>query len=243
VNTQRTFAAYALAAIFAANDLRAGESKPADANIMPLIVIGDVPLSDAIRNIARQMNLNFILDPCVPGASPPAAGRKVREPGVNIRLENQTVEYALNLILKNHGLTLISNPVTTVARIVPIDHHIKPVPATEVGSDTNAVPVITLDNVTLSQAIEHLTKSWGLNAVFDSTFLKSPYGRDTAQLYVRWTNITPRQALAALLDNYDLAMIENPTNTSAFVITLKASNDPAAHGKEQPRKKRGLSLF
>jgi hypothetical protein len=240
VNTKHTLAAYARTALFTVIGLPAAESKPAEADIMPLIVIGDVPLSDAIRNIARQMNLNFILDPCVPGASPHAAGGKVREPGVNIRLENQTVEYALNLILKNHGLTLISNPVTTVARIVPIDHHIKPVRASEVGSDTNAVPIINLDNVTLPQAIEALTKSFGLNVVFDFTFLNSQYGRDTAQLYIRWTNITPDQALAALLDNYDLAMIKNPANASAFIITLKGQ-EPYAHGKT--KKKRSFNFF
>src|SRR5437879_2702402 len=37
--------------------------------VLPLIVIEEVPLPDAIRNLARQMNLNYILDPRVPGSN------------------------------------------------------------------------------------------------------------------------------------------------------------------------------
>jgi len=37
-------------------------------SVVPLIVIDNVPLPDAIRNLARQFDLNYILDPRVPGS-------------------------------------------------------------------------------------------------------------------------------------------------------------------------------
>src|SRR5205814_674243 len=36
--------------------------------VVPLIVIDDVPLNDAIRNLARQSNLNFQFDPRITAA-------------------------------------------------------------------------------------------------------------------------------------------------------------------------------
>ena len=37
--------------------------------MVPLIVIEDVPLTDAIRNLARQSNLNFQFDPRLTGGT------------------------------------------------------------------------------------------------------------------------------------------------------------------------------
>ena len=241
MNKTSLFLVYALTAILAATDVRAGEAKPTADEVVPLIVIDEVPLYDAIRNVARQMDLNWILDPCAPGPGP-GAGKKGRPygPDVSIRLEQKTVQYAFDLLLKKYGLTVITNPVTTVARVVPIGHRVKPVSASQLGADTNGIlPVVTLEGVTLVRAVEALTKAANLKVAFDPTFTKSEFGRDTAELSIRWTHITARQALAALLDNYDFSMVEDPANAS--VLILKVPQDPDPHGK--PKKKGLLSLF
>jgi len=38
--------------------------------VIPLIVMDDVPLTDAIKNLARQAGLNYILDPKVAFGQP-----------------------------------------------------------------------------------------------------------------------------------------------------------------------------
>src|SRR5688500_4828417 len=54
---------------------------PGPGDIVPLIVIDEVPLTDAIRNLARQSNLNFQFDPKITSSN---------QPYVIIRLETVT---------------------------------------------------------------------------------------------------------------------------------------------------------
>jgi type II secretory pathway component GspD/PulD (secretin) len=75
---------------------------------VPLIVIDDVPLTDAIRNLARQSNLNFQFDPRVTASN---------QPNVSIRFENVSAQEALNAVLENYGLALIKEPKSKIARV------------------------------------------------------------------------------------------------------------------------------
>jgi type IV pilus assembly protein PilQ len=81
---------------------------PAPGEVVPLIVIDEVPLTDAIRNLARQSNLNFQFDPKITGSN---------QPNVSIRFENVTAQEALLAVLENHNLTLIKEPKQKIARI------------------------------------------------------------------------------------------------------------------------------
>jgi len=81
-------------------------AKPDEA--VPLIVIDDVPLTDAIRNLARQSNINFQFDPRVTSSN---------QPNVSIRFENVSAQEALNAVLDNYNLTLIKEPKAKIARI------------------------------------------------------------------------------------------------------------------------------
>jgi len=76
--------------------------------VVPLIVIDDVPLTDAIRNLARQSGLNFQFDPRVTSSN---------QPNVSIRFENVTAQEALNAVLENYNLTLIKEPKAKIARV------------------------------------------------------------------------------------------------------------------------------
>ena len=75
---------------------------------VPLIVIDDVPLTDAIRNLARQSNLNFQFDPRVTSSN---------QPNVSIRFENVSAQEALSAVLDNYNLTLIKEPKSKIARV------------------------------------------------------------------------------------------------------------------------------
>src|SRR5687767_9295601 len=111
------------AAIFAQNNAQdKPASKPADKpadkpatdaaapgdEVVPLIVIDEVPLTDAIRNLARQSNLNFQFDPRVTSSN---------QPTVSIRFENVTAAEALTAVLENYNLQLVRDPRTRIARI------------------------------------------------------------------------------------------------------------------------------
>ncbi|MFM1768585.1 MAG: hypothetical protein RJA22_1114 [Verrucomicrobiota bacterium] len=75
---------------------------------VPLIVIDDVPLTDAIRNLARQSNLNFQFDPRI-GSS--------NQPNVSLRFENVTATEALQAVLENYGLALVKDTKSRIARV------------------------------------------------------------------------------------------------------------------------------
>jgi len=105
-----------------ANNTSTTPAQPAGAEaapeVVPLIVIEDVPLTDAIRNLARQSNLNFQFDPRLTGGTD---GKATNQPNVSIRFENVTAQEALNAVLENYNLMLIKDPKSKIARITVRD--------------------------------------------------------------------------------------------------------------------------
>ncbi|HWH71697.1 MAG TPA: hypothetical protein VNT26_20150 [Candidatus Sulfotelmatobacter sp.] len=89
--------------------------------IIPLIVMDDVPLTDAIKNLTRQAGLNYMLDPKVTFGQPGADGRPAPQPVVSIRWENVTAEQALTALLNNYNLQLTEDPKSKIARITVKD--------------------------------------------------------------------------------------------------------------------------
>lgn len=79
---------------------------------VPLIVIEDVPLPDAIRNLARQSGLNFQFDPRITATN---------QPSISIRFENVSPMEALLAVLDNYDLQLVRDPRFKIARITPKD--------------------------------------------------------------------------------------------------------------------------
>ncbi len=75
---------------------------------VPLIVIDEVPLTDAIRNLARQSNLNIQFDPRITSTN---------QPNVSIRFENVTAQEALTAVLENYNLAMVKDPKAKIARI------------------------------------------------------------------------------------------------------------------------------
>lgn len=103
----------------------------------------------------------------------------------------------------------------------------------EAAPDTNEAPAvirdITMDDVLLTDAIKNFARQAGINIMLDP---KIPYGQPgpdgkpmpQPSVSIRWENVTAEQALYALLNNYNLQLIEDP-KTHIGRITVK---DPAA---------------
>jgi hypothetical protein len=186
--------------------------------LVPLIVIEDVPLIDAIKNLARQMEMNFILDPRVPGSGF-GVGRRAPQPTVSMRWEDVTAGAALADILRSNRLVMVTNPATSVARIAPVRRAIKPVAASQVGNATNAViPLLVMDDISLSEAIRKLADAAQLTVSLDPKVRTSPLFDTEGVVSFRWQKITARQALVALLDNHDLLLVEEPATASARIV-------------------------
>ncbi|PYJ06321.1 MAG: hypothetical protein DME25_06950, partial [Verrucomicrobia bacterium] len=98
-----------------------GTNAPAQPGaVIPLIVMDDVPLTDAIKNLARQAGLNHMLDPKI-GFGQPGPDGKVLNPSVSIRWENVTAEQALGALLKTYNLQMVEDPKTKIALITVKD--------------------------------------------------------------------------------------------------------------------------
>ena len=77
----------------------------------------EVPLTDAIKNLARQENLKYVLDAAVPYGQSDEYGSPVLQPSVSVRWTNVTAHQALMTLLNNYNLQLVPNPKSHIARI------------------------------------------------------------------------------------------------------------------------------
>lgn len=89
--------------------------------VIPLIVMDDVPLTDAIRNLARQAGINYMLDPKIGYGQPGPDGKTTPQPMVALRWEKVTAQQALKALLVNYSLQLSEDPATKIARITVKD--------------------------------------------------------------------------------------------------------------------------
>lgn len=112
--------------------------------VIPIIVMDDAKLTDAIRNLARMAGLNYMLDPRIGFGQLDASGKMVAEPTVSIRWENITAEQALTALLNNYNLQLVEDPKSKIARVTVRDPAAPPPLVTKIiqlkyASPTNVV--------------------------------------------------------------------------------------------------------
>ena len=69
------------------------------------------------------------------------------------------------------------------------------------------LPLIQLDNVPLPDALRQVARQGKMDVILDPRVFEAPY-RDI-KVSVRWENVTAREGLIALVDNYDLAIVES----------------------------------
>jgi type II secretory pathway component GspD/PulD (secretin) len=93
----------------------------APGTLIPLIVMDEVPLTDAIKNLARQAGLNYMLDPKIPYGATGPDGKPIPQPLVSLRWENITPDQALAAVLNNYNLQLVEDPKTRTVRVTVRD--------------------------------------------------------------------------------------------------------------------------
>ena len=79
--------------------------------VIPLIAMDSVPLSDALKCLARQIDLSYSLDPKVTRRRP--------EPQLTFKWTNLTGKAALGAILKTYDLQFVPDSQTGIGRITP----------------------------------------------------------------------------------------------------------------------------
>jgi len=93
----------------------AGGDSPSDPSpafqIIPLIMMDQVPLADAIRNLARQEGMNYLIDPAT------QLGMGEPQPTVSFHWENLTAHRALRALLSNYNLQIARGARDGIARI------------------------------------------------------------------------------------------------------------------------------
>ncbi len=112
----------------------------AGAAVIPLISMDDALLTDAIKNLARQANLNYMLDPKISFGQPGPDGKPAPQPTVSVRWENITAAQALNALLGNYNLQLVEDPKTKIARVTTQDPAAPPALLTKIVKLNYASP-------------------------------------------------------------------------------------------------------
>jgi hypothetical protein len=82
-----------------------------------------------------------------------------------------------------------------------------PAPGSAVPQD-EVIPLIEMENVRLPDALRQMARKARLNVILDPRLSTAPFNEMTVS--VRWENVTAREALTALLENYDLMLVEMP---------------------------------
>lgn len=223
---------------------------------IPLIQFNDVPITTAIENLARQENVNYLIDPKLC-----RLWNGSGEPLLSFRLENVTAWNVLNRMLNIRNLIIIADPVTQVARITRSDEPMPAVDASLFGMDTNnpvsstndIIPLLQFQDAPLDFALAHLICQSGVNIEIDSSlvdteatwkFIKTSgiavINRNENQagrlrdkwfdpmpvISIRWEDITANQAIAALCENYDLVISRDDAKS---VIQIKPNEGKRHH--------------
>jgi hypothetical protein len=194
-----------------------------DTNVIPQIQFQDVPITTGLEYLARQVGINYVLNPKIGYRQPDKNGQIVAEPILSIRWENITAKQAFIAICENYDWVIAKNPATSILLISEKSHPITNYAnATLLGSDTNEfIPIQIIGGMTwqgracsytnaiqtedepLDIALTQLAKVAQIKTVLD------PRLSGGSTISVHWRHITPKQAIVALCDIYNLIIAEN----------------------------------
>ena len=208
-----------------ANPGAAATNTAPEDNILDQIAFDDVPLDEAITQLARMARINIKIDPALLNQKA-ADGTAVPLPRVKERWRNVTARQALQALLYNNGwqMELVPEPVPNRAEVLirarkpnsadppitKVNLSEKPRPAGDPAAP--AVPgdelleAIAFDKLPLQDAIRQLAVMAGLNIQLDPRLASSLDAKGhpiPAPLVTgRLENVTARQAIQGLLDEY-----------------------------------------
>ncbi len=124
----------------APTDPGAGEEMEEQAEIIPSIVFEDTPLTDVVSMLARQAGINFVFAPDVTAPKMAPDGTQLPPTVISVRFENVSAEGALMTILDNHGLQMVPNAKTGIARVTIKDPAALPPLVTKIIQLKNSSP-------------------------------------------------------------------------------------------------------
>lgn len=119
-----------------------------DGAVIPLMLMDDVGLKEAIQNLARQADLNILIDPKLGFGQTGPDGKPGLQPTVSLRFEKVTARQALYAVLANHGLQLTEDPMTKISRVTIKDPAAPDPLVTRVFQLKYASPSNIIDSVT-----------------------------------------------------------------------------------------------
>lgn len=180
-------------------------------------------------------------NPLAPSDNPPAVSAEPAPPAPVAPASGADTHAPAIAPATNESVEASANNAVPVATPVPVAPAANPPPAAPTSAAQTAsaeaksapaapsIPLIEFQDVPLTVAIENLARQAGINYLLDP---KIGYGQPDQNgqikaeptLSIRWENVSAEQALLALLNNYDLQLIEDP-QTQIARITMK---DPTA---------------
>jgi hypothetical protein len=184
-----------------------------------------VPISMAIQNLAQMAQINYFIDPKLfhnPDGSPKS------EPSLTIQWECTAAE-AFTRVVNENNLVLTTNAFTTVVRITGTNHAGSAVDAKQLGSETNSViPLVYFADVPLDQALKSIIQQGhlriGLDPQVSGEAPPAPPDFKMARMpmvSVRWHNLTARQVLVELCENYDLIIVKGSSAGDLLITSTK----------------------
>ncbi|HTX22687.1 MAG TPA: hypothetical protein VMD27_12640 [Candidatus Aquilonibacter sp.] len=193
-----------------------------DDQILPVIQMQDVPITTAIESLARNAGINYILDPKL-FPTIDSDGKLIPEPTVTFRLKNISARDALTRMLNLRNIAMMEDPVTGVTRIARAGQPANVVNGSLLEMETNTsalftnsiIPLIQFQDVPLDTVLKVLIGQSSVKAGLDPQISAS-----NIILTLRWQNITAKQAIIAICQNYDLDIVKDAA-TGAIEIKPK----------------------
>src|SRR5665213_998084 len=189
--------------------------------ILPLIQIVDVPMTPAIENLTKQTDINYIIDPKLFPLLD-SKGNPIPQPLVTLQLTNISPKDALAQMLNLHNIAMIADPITHVWRITRANEVANIVNTSLLNMETNSwafssngiIPLIQFEDVPIDLALNNLIQQGAMKIEIDPRLAGVDVSPDSpfipSQLIsIRWHNITAKQAIVALCENYNLVIVKN----------------------------------
>jgi type II secretory pathway component GspD/PulD (secretin) len=216
---------FAAMVLFAATPLACSQDTNA---VLPTIGMEDVPITSIIDNFSRLSGQNYIFDSRLYGPTPNGPyhncdGKIISEPVLTFTWKNMTAKQAFARLLKENGLYAVEMQNTPIVQISNVKLDAGIVDAELLGRDTNAViPHIKMESLTIGAALQQLAKAAGIKVVIDPRLLKPSDDEDVSSTIIsfRWENVTARQAIIALCENFGLDIVKD-TATDTVRIEVK----------------------
>lgn len=92
------------------------------------------------------------------------------------------------------------------AMVVAVALLVAAAPSAAPPAKDEIIPLIQMENTPLPEALRQMAAKAHLNILLDPRLSQPPFNGMTVS--VRWENVTAREALEALLDNYGLVLVE-----------------------------------